>query len=472
MIPNVEQGHIHLLGICGTAMASLAGLLTEKGIRVSGSDENIYPPMSDVLSQLDVTVSTPYHPDNVPDDCKIVVVGNALSRGNVELEAVLERGIPYVSMPALMKEMYLRERSPVVVAGTHGKTTTSSLIAWLLENAGMQPGFLIGGVPLNFGVSYRIGVGAPFIIEGDEYDTAYFDKGPKFMHYLPEIAVVGNVEFDHADIYRDITDIEKNFRYFVNLVPKSGLLVLGKDNELAASLAKSAHCSVNSFGLLEGADWSLEVLDVDDQGTSFRVKAFGNDLFEVCAPFWGRAALWNVLAACAAVKPFGLSSEQISNGLATFKGVRRRFEVVGEVNGVTVIDDFAHHPTAITETLLSVKSRFQGNKIWCVFEPRSFTSRSRIFQDELVQALRQADEVVISEVFSSERLDVDEELSEEQLVDDLGAIGTEAKFLCGQDSITQHLVQNVLPGDVVLLMSNGSFGGLPRKIFNAFKNVT
>jgi len=451
-------------------MASLAGLLIESGHTVTGSDENVYPPMSDLLEELGIDVRSPYRADNVPADCDLVIVGNAISRGNPELEAVLERRVAYASMPEVLKELYLRTRTPIVVSGTHGKTTTSSIVAWLLESAGHDPGFLVGGIPLNFGLSYRSGSGDAFVVEGDEYDTAYFDKGPKFLHYLPQVAIIGNVEFDHADIYRDVSEVERAFRLFANLVPQNGLLVVGSESELARSIAASAPCPVTTFATAGEADWTTDVLSSDANGTRFRVLHHGDTVTETEAPFWGDAALRNALAAIAATEPFGVTGDELTAALASFRGVKRRFEVRGEEAGVIVVDDFAHHPTAIGEALRAAHHRFQGRRIWGVFEPRSFTARSSVFQKELAVALACADSVVIAEVLRTSRLAEENELSEEKLVADLRSSGTEASFIPTPDEIVKFLEAEVRPGDVVMVMSNGSFGGLHEKLLDALRH--
>jgi UDP-N-acetylmuramate: L-alanyl-gamma-D-glutamyl-meso-diaminopimelate ligase len=445
-------------------MASLAGLLKEKGFRVTGSDRDCYPPMSLLLEELGIPVLSPYQPSNLAAEIDLVVVGNALSRGNPELEAVLERNLPCVSMPEVLKELFLRERTPVVIAGTHGKTTTSSLAAWLLDSAGRDPGFLVGGMPENFGRSFRVAAGEPFVVEGDEYDTAYFDKGPKFLHYLPRVAVVGNVEFDHADIYRDVLEVERAFRLFANLVPRNGLLVLGVESERAAALRQKAFSPVATFAVEGDADWTAEIHESGPRGTRFTVRERGRLFTETDAPIWGRAALRNALAAVVVAHHFGCSAEEVSRGLASFRGVKRRLEVRGSGRGVTVVDDFAHHPTAIRETLLAARERFPGSRLIAAFEPRSFTTRTRVFQAELAEALGLADEVVVAAVFSSSRLSREDELSEEALVGDLERGGVAAFFVPRVEEIVELLAARARPGDVILAMSNGAFDGLHEKL--------
>ncbi len=449
-------------------MAALAGLLKERGFQVTGSDNDCYPPMSTLLAELGIEVRSPYSPANVPQGVDLVVVGNALSRGNPELEAILERRLPYVSMPEVLKDLFLRGRIPVVVAGTHGKTTTASLTAWVLESAGRDPGFLIGGVPSNFARNFRSGTGEAFVVEGDEYDTAFFDKGPKFLHYLPAVAIVGNVEFDHADIYRDADEVERAFRLLANLVPRNGLLIAGIEGERALRVAEGAICPVETFAVEGEADWTTEVLESGPEGTRFRLHRKGVEIAEASARVWGPASLRNALAASSAAHFLGCSGDEIARGLSTFSGVKRRLEVRGVAGGVTVVDDFAHHPTAIRETLLAARGRFPGAKLLSVFEPRSFTSRSRVFQKEMAEALALADEVVLAQVFSSSRLPAEEELSEEKLVSDLEAAGIEAAFVPRVDEIVARLERRARPGDVVVVMSNGSFGGLHQKLLAAF----
>jgi UDP-N-acetylmuramate: L-alanyl-gamma-D-glutamyl-meso-diaminopimelate ligase len=447
-------------------MASLAGLLRERGFRVTGSDHDCYPPMSTLLAELGIPVRSPYAPSNVPEDVDLVVVGNALSRGNPELESVLSRRLTFVSMPEVLKDVFLRDRVPVVVAGTHGKTTTASLAAWLLTSAGRDPGFLIGGVASNFARSFHVGTGAPFVVEGDEYDTAFFDKGPKFLHYLPAVAIVGNVEFDHADIYRSADEVERAFRLLATLVPQNGLLVAGVESERARRVAESALCPVESFSVEGEADWTAALLGAGPEGTRLRLRRRGVEVAEATTRMWGRASVRNALAAAAAAHHLGSSGEEIARGLETFSGVKRRLEVRGEAGGVTVVDDFAHHPTAIRETLLAARSRFPGARLHAVFEPRSFTARSRVFQKEMAEALSLADEVVLAEVFSSSRLPPEEELSEEQLVSDLAASGVVAAFVPRVEEIVSRVEHRAKPGDVVLVMSNGSFGGIHQKLLS------
>jgi UDP-N-acetylmuramate: L-alanyl-gamma-D-glutamyl-meso-diaminopimelate ligase len=448
-------------------MASLAGMLKEKGFTVSGSDQNVYPPMSDMLAELEIEVRSPYSVENLPPDADLVIVGNALSRGNPELEEVLDRNLPYASMAEVVKEVFIRGKRSVVVAGTHGKTTSTSLVAWVLDRAGTRPGFLVGGIPKNFGSSYRIGDGDIFVIEGDEYDTAYFDKGPKFLHYLPEVVVLGNVEYDHADIYSDLNAITVAFERLVNLIPRRGLLVVGAESATAEKIAGKARCGVETFSATGSATWRVRDVESVEAGRRFTIIHEGLDYAAAEGPFWGRAAIGNALAAVAVGHWFDLSASEIAEGIRGFQGVRRRLEIFGNYRGITVVDDFAHHPTAIRETIRASRLRWPGRRLWAVFEPRSFTARSTTFQKEMPDALREADRVVLAAVFSSARLPREQELSEERVIDDLRQRGVEAWFCPTVDRIVAHLVTHIAEGDVVLVMSNGDFGGLHQKLMKA-----
>ena len=448
-------------------MATLAALLKHQGHDVSGSDEHVYPPMSDFLTAERIDVLEGYSADHVatPD---LVVVGNAISRGNAELEAVLDRGIRYASLPETIRDQWLWDAHSIVIAGTHGKTTTTALTGWLLTAAGADPTVLIGGIAQNFGddgASYRVGKGKAFVIEGDEYDSAYFDKTAKFLKYLPDIAVINNIEFDHADIYRDIDEVRLAFRRLVNLVPRSGLTLLGVDSPDAAALADKARSRVQTFGLSSDAEW--RGLDIRlGGGTAFRVNRKGEDLGEFTMPLLGDHNVRNALVAIAVGVDLGLDIERLRKGLAAFKGVKRRLEVVGEARGVTVYDDFAHHPTAVDETLKAVRRASPGTRIWAIFEPRSASSCRRVFQDDFARAFAGADEVVIASVFRSS-LPPEERLSESRLVGDLTARNVHARHLPDVEAIVDAVAREARAGDVIVVMSNGGFGGIHRKLLAA-----
>lgn len=459
---------IHLIGVCGTAMATLAALLKHRGHDVSGSDEHVYPPMSDFLAAEKIHALEGYRPEHLDSKPDLVVVGNAISRGNAELEAVLDRGIRYASMAETIRDQWLWDADSIVIAGTHGKTTTTALAGWLLTAAGADPTVLVGGIARNFGdngASYRIGKGSAFVIEGDEYDSAYFDKTAKFLKYLPDIAVINNIEFDHADIYADIAEVRLAFRRLVNLVPKSGLTLIGADSPDAAALAPQARSRVETFGLSDTADWRAFDVRIGD-GTRFRVTHHGQDLGEFMMELLGDHNVRNALAAIAIGVDRGLDVERLRQGLADFKGVKRRLEVVGVARGVTVYDDFAHHPTAVEETLRAVRRAAAGKRIWAIFEPRSASSCRRIFQTDFARAFAGADEVVIASVFRSS-LAPEERLSESQLVADLTAKGVHAQHLPDVDAIVSAVSRDARDGDLIVVMSNGGFGGIHHKLLNA-----
>ena len=459
---------IHLIGVCGTAMATLAALLKHRGHEVSGSDQHVYPPMSEFLAAERITVLEGYRAEHLEPPPDLVVVGNAISRGNAELEAVLDRGIRYASLPETIRDQWLWDAQSIVVAGTHGKTTTTALTGWLLTAAGADPTVLIGGIAQNFGddgASYRIGRGKAFVIEGDEYDSAYFDKTAKFLKYLPDIAVVNNIEFDHADIYRDLDEVRLAFRRLVNLVPRGGLTLVGADSPDAAALAAHARSRVQTFGLGVDAEW--RGLDVRvGAGTAFRVRRAGEDLGEFTMPLLGDHNVRNALVAIAVGAELGLDLERLRKGLAAFSGVKRRLELVGEAGGVRVYDDFAHHPTAVEETLKAVRRSAPGKRVWAIFEPRSASSCRRVFQDDFARAFAAADEVVIASVFRSS-LPPEERLSESKLVADLTAAHVRARHLPDVDAIVQAVTNEAADGDVIVVMSNGGFGGIHRKLLAA-----
>jgi UDP-N-acetylmuramate: L-alanyl-gamma-D-glutamyl-meso-diaminopimelate ligase len=462
--------HIHLIGVCGTAMATLAALLKHRGHDVSGSDEHVYPPMSDFLAAEEIVVLEGYRPEHVATRPDLVVVGNAISRGNAELEAVLDQGIRYASMAETIRDQWLWDAQSIVIAGTHGKTTTTALTGWLLTAAGADPTVLIGGIARNFGsdgASYRVGKGASFVIEGDEYDSAYFDKTAKFLKYLPDIAVINNIEFDHADIYADLDEVRLAFRRLVNLVPKRGLTLLGVDSPDAAALVPHARSRVETFGLSNGADWRAEDIRIA-QGTTFRVTHRNENLGEFVMPLLGEHNVRNALVAVAIGVDLGVDLERLRQGLADFKGVKRRLEVVGEARGITIYDDFAHHPTAVDETLKALRRAAPDQRIWAIFEPRSASSCRRIFQDDFGRAFAGADEVVIASVFRSS-LPPEERLSESQLVDDLTAKRVHARHLPGVDAIVSTVAAEARPGDLIVVMSNGGFGGIHRKLLSAIE---
>ncbi|HLM67207.1 MAG TPA: UDP-N-acetylmuramate:L-alanyl-gamma-D-glutamyl-meso-diaminopimelate ligase [Longimicrobium sp.] len=466
--------HYHLIGIGGTAMASLAGLLRAAGHRVTGSDEAVYPPMSNQLRDLGIDYAEGYAPANLDVNPDIVVVGNAISRGNPELEAVLERRMHYTAAAVVIKDELLRGRHVLAVAGTHGKTTTTSLLAWILESAGLNPSFLIGGIAENFGSSFRLTESDFFCIEADEYDTAYFDKGPKMWHYLPVTAIVNNIEFDHADIYRDEEAYRFAFARFINLVPRNGTLIAGWDSPIARELAPNAFAPVESFaygdeGVAEGEHptWTARDVSFGEQGTRFTVLHGGEVWGPVQTPLTGAFNVRNCLAVIAAAEAIGADRDGVREGLRTFASVKRRMEVRGEVRGVTVIDDFAHHPTAVRETIDAVRQRYPGRSIVAVFEPRSYTAQRREFQAEYQRAFASADRVVLAGLFHPERYTEQTAINPHELVDGWRGEGKPADFIPGPDDIVARLTPELQGGEVVLVMSNGGFGGIHEKLLTA-----
>jgi len=466
-----RQLRIHLIGVCGTAMATLAALLKSRGYQVQGSDQQVYPPMSDFLVAEGITTFSGYSADNITADIDLVVVGNAISRGNPELETVLERKLRYCSLPEAIRDHFLWGARSVVLSGTHGKTTTTSLTGWLLTHGGLDPSMLVGGIALNFGAqgsSYRVGKGRDFVIEGDEYDSAFFDKTAKFLKYLPDIAVINNIEFDHADIYADLEAVLTAFRRLVRLVPRNGLLLIGADSPHAKALVPTAVSPVETFGLDETATWRGSAIEHRDGLTRFDVHRDGTLFGRFESPLLGAHNVRNALAAIAVGTRVGITPQMLVAGLRQFKGIKRRLETVGVANGVTVLDDFAHHPTAVHETLAALRTGYPGRRVWAVFEPRSASSCRRIFQDDFAKAFGAADEVVFAAVFRSS-LPEKERLSAEQLVDDLSRQGRHARHIPEIDDIVSTIVRERRDGDVVVLMSNGGFGGIHGKLLRALR---
>jgi UDP-N-acetylmuramate: L-alanyl-gamma-D-glutamyl-meso-diaminopimelate ligase len=450
-------------------MATLAAMLKRKGLDVRGSDQDVYPPMSDFLASEGIPTLVGYKPEHITSDLDLVVVGNAISRGNPELEEVLDRKVRYCSLPEAIREHFLWGARSVVIAGTHGKTTTTSLTGWLLTHGGVDPSVLVGGIVRNFGAqgsSYRMGQGRDFVIEGDEYDSAFFDKTAKFLKYLPDIAVINNVEFDHADIYKDFEEVSLAFRRLVNLVPRRGLLLIGADSPGARALVDRAVSRVQTFGTTADVDWQAAELEASGATTRFNVRRGGRPFGEFELPMVGVYNVRNALAAIAVATEVGISPERIAEGLRLFAGIRRRLEIVGTADAVTVYDDFAHHPTAVAETLAGLRASNPAARIWAVFEPRSASSCRRVFQDDFARAFAAADEVLIAPLFRS-KLPESERLSVPQLVCDLKGSGQSARETGSIDEIIDVVVREHRPGDIVVLMSNGGFGGIHQKLLRA-----
>jgi UDP-N-acetylmuramate: L-alanyl-gamma-D-glutamyl-meso-diaminopimelate ligase len=467
--------HYHLIGICGTAMASLAGMLQARGHRVTGSDQNVYPPMSTQLEELGIEIIQGYKAENADVDADCVIVGNAVSRGNPELEEVLNRRLLYRSQAETVKEEFIRGRRSLVVAGTHGKTTTTSIATWLLEVGGLNPSFLVGGVVQNFGASFRVTDGDYFVIEGDEYDTAYFDKKPKFMHYLPEIAIVGNIEFDHADIYRDIHEIKFAFSRLMNLVPGNGRLIVGVDSPIALEVLNEMQgklfTNIETFGISQDAKWQAREIDFSGEKTRFTVFKEAKKWGEFETDMIGEFNVRNCLSVIIAADAWGISREKIQEAFDTFKSVKRRVEVRGVERGVTVIDDFAHHPTAVEETLKALKMKYQGRRLIAVFEPRSWSSRLAVFQESYAKAFEHADYVIIAGVYNTSKAsELGKVLNVDELIEGIKQTGKPAHSFPDADTIVEHLKPELKTGDVLAIMSNGGFGGIHDKILNELRS--
>lgn len=469
--------HYHLIGICGTAMASLAGMLLARGHKVTGSDQNVYPPMSTQLEALGIELISGYRAENTEVNADITIVGNAISRGNPELEAVLDQRLKYTSQAQVVQDEFIRGRRSLVVAGTHGKTTTTSLASWVCEAGGLNPSFLVGGIVQNFGASFRVTDSDFFVIEGDEYDTAYFDKKPKFMHYLPEIAIVNNIEFDHADIYDDIDDIKWEFSRLMNLVPGSGRLIAGIDSpivgEVLAEMDGKLFTQVETFGLSDAAKWQARYIDFSGDKTRFTVFREGHAFGEFETSLLGEFNVRNCLAVIIAANAWGISNEKIQHGLDSFTSVKRRMEVRGVERGVTVIDDFAHHPTAVEETLKALRMKYPENRLVAVFEPRTWSSRLATFQEPYSKAFGYADRVIIAGVYNTSKAsELGKVLDVNELVEDLNMRGKKAESFPDADSIIEHLVPDLKENDVVAIMSNGAFGGIHGKMLDQLRKMT
>lgn len=450
-------------------MASLAGMLQAGGHRVTGSDQNVYPPMSTQLEALGIEILNGYKAENADIGADCVVVGNAISRGNPELEEVLNRKLVYRSQAEIVKELFIRGRRSLVVAGTHGKTTTTSIATWVAEAGGLDPSFLVGGVVQNFGASFRVTESDYFVIEGDEYDTAYFDKKPKFMHYLPEIAIVNNIEFDHADIYRDLQEIKFQFSRLMNLVPGNGRLICGIDSPVVREVLDEMHgrlfTQIETFGLSDDAKWQARYIDFTGEVTRFTVFRDGQSWGEFETHLIGEFNVRNCLAVIIAADAWGITKEQIQHAFDTFKSVKRRMEVRGTVAGVTVIDDFAHHPTAVEETLKALRMKYEGRRLIAVFEPRSWSSRLAVFQEPYSKAFSYADYVIIAGVYNTSKAsELGKVLDVGELVKDIELQGKSAFSFPDADAIVEHLTPEMKDGDVIAVMSNGGFGGIHDKL--------
>jgi len=456
--------HIHLMGICGTAMAAMAGMLKASGYTVTGSDSGVYPPMSDFLASSGIQAASGYGPQNLTPRPDLVIVGNVITRKNPEAQGIIEAGIPYLSLPQALAHFFISSRTSLVVAGTHGKTTTSSLLASALHQAGLDPSFMIGGIVRDFEANFRIGNGPYFVVEGDEYDTAFFDKGSKFLHYQPQIAIITSVEFDHADIFADLDAIKLSFRKFVALLPKDGLLIAHMDDPNVAEVVADAPCEIQGYGFSPELAWSLSNIRPDQGLTRFKVQHRNQDWAELAVRMPGRHNCLNSLAVTAVLHRIGLAPEQINGCLSTFGGVKRRQEIRGIERGITVIDDFAHHPTAVRETLAALKSAYAGRRLVTVFEPRTNSSRRSIFQQDYVSAFDAADLTLIRKPLPLANIPEEEMFSSEQLSADLRNRGLNAFTFADTDAILAHLMTTLQKGDVVAILSNGGFDNIHNRL--------
>jgi UDP-N-acetylmuramate: L-alanyl-gamma-D-glutamyl-meso-diaminopimelate ligase len=463
-----ETKHVHVIGIGGSAMAPLAGMLRESGYRVTGSDAGVYPPASTLLGSLGISFFNAFDAAHVQPAPDLIVVGNIIARGNPELEEVLDRKIPYRSLPEILEEVFLPGKHSIVVSGTHGKTTTTAMLAWIFETAGKKPNFLVGGVAENFGKSYGLGGGEEFILEGDEYETAFWDRGPKFFHYHPDDLIVTSLEYDHADIYSDFEMYQLAFRRLVNLVPRRGRVVVWGDTEESGPAlrraAEKAFCPVETYGFAPANDWVASGFAVDGETMRFRIAHRGELFGEFALVATGRHNALNAMAAMIVAQGRGIKVEEIAKALATFRSVKRRMDVKGEIGGVLVVDDFAHHPTAVKATIEAARGRWPGRRLWAILEPRSNSMRRKVFQDALPKALALGDRVILGGVFRAQQLGDENRLDPETVAESVRALGKDARVYPSSDAIAEHLAAEAKAGDLLLIMSNGSFDGLCEKL--------
>lgn len=456
--------NIYLIAICGTGMAALAGLLKKAGHRITGSDGNIYPPMSTLLNDADIEIFPGYKKENISKDIDLVIVGNAVSKTNEEVQAALEAGVAYMSFPAALSQFFLEGRKSLVVTGTHGKTTTTALLSWVLESAERKPGFMAGGWLKNFDANHQVPQGEYFVTEGDEYDSAFFDKGPKFLHYRPDASILTSIEFDHADIFNDLNQIKKAFRDFVGLLKPNGVMLAKSDDNNIRDVVESASCRLETYGFEEAADWHIKGYRFEKGLGHFSLSFKNEHRGDFKLAMIGRHNAENAAAVAGLCFNLGLTADEINAGFQTFKGIKRRQEIVGKKNGVTVIDDFAHHPTAINFTIDAVRKAYPGQQVWAVFEPRSATSRRKVFEDSFPKSFLKADRVVLAGLFAPEKLKEEERLDVEAVAASICKLGGRADYIPQVDDIVDYIIKNTKQGDVILVMSSGSFGGIHQKI--------
>lgn len=455
------------MGICGTGMASLAGMLKDHGYLITGSDQNIYPPMSFFLKSLNVPVLSRYRPEHLHPKPDLVIVGNVITKENPEAIELSRLKLPYLSFPQALRQFAIKDKRSIVISGTHGKTTTSALVAWILEKAGMDPGFMIGGIPLNFERNFKLGKGPCFVIEGDEYDTAFFDKGPKFLHYNPWVTILTSIEFDHADIYRDLDHVIESFCKLIDIIPPKGLLIANGDDETVRRESKRARCQTETYGFSENNLWRAADVTIEEDFTKIRILKGGRKETVLGTSVYGRHNISNLLAALALGRFLKIPWSILAEAAKTFSGVKRRQEIIGEMGGILVLDDFAHHPTAVRETTKAVREKYRLRRLITVFEPRSNSSRRNIFQDRYALSFDAGDLIMIPEPPLMENIPVEERFSSRQLVSDLSKRGLEASYFENTELLLKALVTEARSGDVILIMSNGGFDNLHQRLLEA-----
>ncbi len=453
--------HIHFIGICGTGMAALAGMLKQRGYKITGSDHNVYPPMSTFLEQQQIPVHQGFSATHLQPHPETVIVGNAMSRGNAEVEYMLDHGLRYYSLPEALKEFFIRGKYSCVVAGTHGKTTTSSLLAWTLESAGLDLSFFIGGIPENFGQGFKLGNGRHFVLEGDEYDSAFFDKGSKFFHYLPNLVILNNIEYDHADIFRNFEEVQIAFRRLINIIPANGYLIACSDDPAVREMLPRAFSKVLTFGVQAEAEWRPAITRVQPEGNEFVIAHGGEKFGPLFIPLAGEHNVKNATAVFIAAVQLGIAPEKIDAAFRTFRGVRRRLQIRYNENDFLVLDDFAHHPTEVRETLRGVKERYPNRRLWAVFEPRTASTKRKVFEDDYIRAFAPADRVVFAPMHRPDKVPEAERLSLENVVAGIRRGGKPVEVTPAGDEMANFIIQHIARGDIILFMSNGGFSGTP-----------
>lgn len=455
---------IYLIAICGTGMASLAAMLKAKGYEVSGVDDHVYPPMSTFLQKQGIPVFQGFDPAHLRERPDLIIVGNAMSRGNAEVEFVLNEKIPYMSLPEALKQFFINGKYSCVVTGTHGKTTTSAMLAWSLHYAGKQPSFFIGGMPENFSGGFQVTDAKHIVLEGDEYDSAFFDKGAKFLHYQPDLLIINNIEYDHADIYNSLEEIKTAFRRLINIVPGNGEIIANADDPVVIELTEKAFSNVHTVGLGEGAQWQAVNCQYSGDSTRFDIKHNGEIMTHIAIQQAGAFNIRNALAAFVAGMKLGIPAATLKAALGEFRGVKRRLTLKNKVNGMLVFDDFAHHATAVKSTLSGLKSRYPDKKLWAIFEPRSASAKRKKFESQFFEAFNHADEVIIAPLHRPDKVAASERLSVEKIIEKLNQKHIPACILPPGEEMLSYLTENKTRNDVFLFMSNGEFSDMPNSL--------